>query len=151
MREHGGQSGTTLMELVVVLAVAAILAAVAVPGVGTARRVVAGAAGVQELALLLRWAQAQAQSCGTPVRVVLTDGGRYNVTQQGAESASTIATGDLGVDVWSNFPLGAVEFVARGWPCLPGSDVPRAGRFRVAGGGLHREVVVQLGGCIRCE
>ncbi len=59
--------------------------------------------------------------------------------------------GELDAAVASNYVGMAVEFAPPGWPCLPGGTSPRAGRFLVAGGGAGREVVLQLGGCIRCE
>jgi prepilin-type N-terminal cleavage/methylation domain-containing protein len=140
------QRGTTMLELVAVLAVVAVLAAVAVPGAARVRSVVAGAEGARRLALVLRTAQAQARSAGAPVRVEVSSGGDYTVT---GASGSVIMSGGVGVGVTSTYPGGALEFGARGWAGLPGSSSPRAGHFSIAGS--SRTVVVQLSGCVRCS
>ena len=51
------------------MAVAGVLAAVAVPGAAHVRSTFAGAEGARRLALVLRAAQAEAQSRSGPVRV----------------------------------------------------------------------------------
>lgn len=143
------QDGMTLLELVVVLAVAAILGAIAVPGVvatqGTFRAHDAG----RRLALVLRTAQSRAQASGAPVKVSVDGGGSYVVTEVGAPE-QVIARGDLGAAVSGNYPEGTVQFGAAGLPCLAGGTSPRAGHFTVAEGRSTRTVTVQLGGCMRC-
>jgi prepilin-type N-terminal cleavage/methylation domain-containing protein len=145
-----GQRGTTLLELLTVLAVISILAAVAVPSASAVRRVFAASSAVDRLALVLRAAQARAQSGSSRVCVRVDAGGGFVVTDGGAQGP-VVERGELSTDVSSNYPGGSVEFAARGWPCLPGGASPRAGHFSIAGGGGGREVVLQLGGCIRCE
>lgn len=150
MRE---QQGSTLFELLAVVAITGILAAIVVPGAGTVRRALSGPAGARELALVLRAAQARAQARATTVQVAVAGDGSYTVRdlQTGTPgppvAAVTVACGELGADVGSNYPDGVVEFGRTGRPSLPGAASPRAGTFIV--GGDHR-VVVQLAGCVRC-
>jgi len=139
------QRGTTLLELVTVLAVLAVLATVVVPGAARVRSVVSGAQGARRLALVLRAAQAQAQSTGAPVRVEVGPAGEYAVT---GASGDVTMSGTLGTAVTSTYPGGTLEFGARGWAGLPGAPSPRAGHFSIAGS--SRTVVVQLSGCVRC-
>jgi len=145
-----GQRGSTLIELITVLSVVAVLAAVAVPGASAVKGVFAASSAVGRLAEVLRAAQARAQSTGAEVSVQVGADGTFAVTDGGPDGA-VVERGQLETGVSSNYPGGAVEFGPRGWPCAPGSSSPRAGRFMIAGGGAGREVVVQLGGCVRCE
>ena len=128
-----------------VLAVMAVLAAVAVPSAAGVRRAVGGHAGAQRLALLLRSAQATAQACGQAVHIRVGKSGDYTM-----ESPSSLENGSLGVAVSSNFPDGSLDFSPSGWPCLAGTETPRAGSFSF-GTSPGLTVVVQLGGCIRCR
>jgi prepilin-type N-terminal cleavage/methylation domain-containing protein len=139
------QRGTTMLELVTVLAVVAVLAAVAVPSAARVRSVMSGAQGARRLALVLRAAQAQARSSGAPVRVEVDAAGAFTVTRAGGV---VIMSGDLGAEVSSTYPGGALEFGSSGWAGLPGASSPRAGHFAVAGSA--RTVIVQLSGCVRC-
>lgn len=140
--------GNTMIELVTLLAVMAILAAIAVPTASGARQALAGRSGAQRLALVLRAAQADAQSQARRVDVTVGVDGRYEVIQTGA--APVVERGDLGVPLTTNYPGGALSFSAGGSPCLVATTMPRAGSF-VFGSGAGRTVVVQLGGCIRCR
>jgi prepilin-type N-terminal cleavage/methylation domain-containing protein len=140
-----GQRGTTLFELIAVLAVLAVLAAVAVPGAARARSTVSGAQGARRLALVLRAAQAQAQSAGAPVRVAVGPGGDYVVTRT---TGDVTMSGSLGASVTSTYPAATLEFSPRGWAGLPGASSPRAGHYTISGS--SRTVVVQLSGCVRC-
>jgi type II secretory pathway pseudopilin PulG len=138
--------GNTLIELLTLLTVMAVLAAVVVPGAMAARRVLAGAAGSQRLALVLRAAQAEAQARHCRVDVMLGAGGSYEVRADDAP----LDHGDLGAGPETNYPSRAVSFSASGSPCLLATATPRAGSFSF-GSGAGRTVVVQLGGCIRCR
>ena len=137
-----------MFELLTVLAIGAILVAVAVPGVVSVRRAFAGHAAAVRLALVLRSAQARAQSGAAVVCVSVRPDGRYDVREVATDGSTRVTSGDLGADVSTNYPGGSVEFGLRGWPSLPGASSPRAGTFRIAGG--RHAVVLQLAGCIRC-
>ena len=140
------QMGSTLFELVTVMAVIAIFAAIAVPSAAHVGSVVSSAEGARRLAFVLRAAQAEAQSRSASVRVEVDANGCYLVTV-GQES---LMSGRLGARVTSTYPNGVIEFSGRGWACLPGSSSPRAGHFSVEGVTTLRTVTVQLSGCVRC-
>ena len=146
------QGGTTLVELLTVVAMIGILTAVAVPGAAAARGAFAGDAAVRKLALVLRVAQARAEARASIVRVTVAGDGTYVVldVSAGADLAAPVAEGDLGAEVHTNYPGGALEFGPCGWPCLPGAASPRAGSFTIGTGSADAKVVVQLGGCVRC-
>jgi prepilin-type N-terminal cleavage/methylation domain-containing protein len=145
-----GQRGSTLIELITVLSVMGALGAVAVPSASAVRGAFAASSAVDRLAVVLRFAQARAQSAGSRICVRVAADGSFAVTDGGSDG-SIVEQGQLQTEVSSNYPGGAVEFGPRGWPCMPGSASPRAGRFLIAGGGDGLEVVVQLGGCVRCD
>jgi Tfp pilus assembly protein FimT len=140
------QKGSSLFELVTVMAVVATFAAIAVPSAAHVGSVVSSAEGARRLALVLRVAQAEAQSRSASVRVEVDASGCYLVTV-GQES---LMSGRLGARVTSTYPTGLIEFSGRGWACLPGSSSPRAGHFSVEGVTTLRTVTVQLSGCVRC-
>jgi prepilin-type N-terminal cleavage/methylation domain-containing protein len=143
----GGKRGSTLFELVTVMAVVAIFAAVAVPGAAHVRSSVSAGQGARRLALVLRAAQAESQSRFERVRVHVSAGGDYTVT--GAH-AGLLMSGELGTAVESTYPDGELEFSERGWAALPGSASPRAGHFTLTGAASSSVVTVQLSGCVRC-
>ncbi len=89
------QRGSTLFELVTVMAVVAIFAAIAVPSAAHVGSVVSSAEGARRLALVLRAAQAEAQSRSASVRVEVDANGCYLVTI-GQES---LMSGRLGAHV----------------------------------------------------
>jgi prepilin-type N-terminal cleavage/methylation domain-containing protein len=140
------QRGSTLFELVTVMAVVAVFAAIAVPSAAHVGSAVSGAEGARRLALVLRAVQAEAESRGAAVQVEVGADGDYEVTAGGAR----LMSGRLGAPVTSTYPGGAVEFSERGWASLPGSASPRAGHFTVRGVGGTVTVVLQLSGCVRC-
>jgi type II secretory pathway pseudopilin PulG len=144
------QRGSTLLELVAILAISAVLCAVAVPGVAAVRSVFAADAAAERLALVLRTAQASAQARGAAVRVSVAGDGCYSVCDVGASGERPVARGELGADIATNYPQGTLEFGAAGWPTLPGGGSPRAGHFTIGAASAGRVVVVQLGGCVRC-
>jgi prepilin-type N-terminal cleavage/methylation domain-containing protein len=143
----GSRRGSTLFELVTVMAVVGIFAAVAVPGAAHVRSNVSGAEGARRLALVLRAAQAESQSRFQRVRVQVGTGGRYTVT--GAD-AGLLMGGELGTAVESTYPGGELEFSERGWAALPGSAIPRAGHFSLGDGASSSVVTIQLSGFVRC-
>ena len=140
------QRGSTLFELVTVMAVVAVFAAIAVPGAAHVGSAVSGAEGARRLALVLRAAQAEAQSRGVALQVEVGAAGDYEISTGGAR----LMSGRLGVPVTSTYPDGMIEFSERGWASLPGSASPLAGHFSVQGVGGTATVVVQLSGCVRC-
>jgi prepilin-type N-terminal cleavage/methylation domain-containing protein len=140
------QRGTTLFELVTVMAVVAVFVSIAVPGAAHVGSAVSSAEGARRLALVLRAAQAEAQSRSSSVRVEVDDAGSYVVTA----GSERLMSGRLGARVVSTYPDGAIEFSGRGWAGLPGSSSPRAGHFTVEGATASRTVTVQLSGCVRC-
>ncbi len=144
MRREGG---TTLFEVLTVLAVVAVLAAIAVPSASRVRASVAGGQGARKLALVLRAAQAEAQARAGSVRIAVEPDGDYTVT--GSDGATAVS-GSLCASVTSNYPGDTLEFTEWGWARVPGSSSPRAGRFTVSGGMHSRDVVIQLSGCVRC-
>ena len=144
------QHGSTLLELVTLLAISAVLCAIAVPGAAAVRSVFAADAGAERLALVLRDAQARAQERGAVVRVSIAGDGCYSVCDISASGERRVAGGELGADVDSNYPQGTLEFGAAGWPTLPGRANPRAGHFTIGASTAGHVVTVQLGGCVRC-
>jgi Tfp pilus assembly protein FimT len=144
------QQGSTLLELVTILAIGAVLCAVAVPGAASVRTMFAADAAAGRLALVLRAAQARAQARNTVVRVSVAADGRYSVLDVSPPGSSVVTQGELGVGVDSNYPQGTVQFGGAGWPALAGGLSPRAGHFTIGSAGVGRSVVVQLGGCVRC-
>ena len=117
------QRGTTMLELVAVLAVVAVLAAVAVPGAAQVRSAVSGAEGARRLALVLRTAQAQARSAGAPVRVEVGSAGDYTVT---GASGAVIMTGRSRRGRLEHVP-GRSARVRRAWVGRPARLVQPAG------------------------
>jgi len=147
------QGGSTLIELLTVIAITGILVAVAVPGAAATRRAFAGHSAARKLALVLRTAQACAQERGCNVRVSVAEDGAYLVQEVPADESGIVtplAEGQLGAGVHTNYPGGVLEFGPRGWPCLPGASSPRAGSFTIGEGSGGPAVVVQLAGCVRC-
>ncbi len=144
------QCAYTVVELTVVLAVAAILAAIAVPGLAWTHGRAAVGADARELALVLRRAQARAAAGGQAVRVRLVDGGvGYVCEQDRGGSWSTVAQGSFeGLMCATNYPGAAVSFDPAGWPMAVGAG-PRAGNFTFSCHGATSTVVLQLGGRIR--
>jgi type II secretory pathway pseudopilin PulG len=141
-------AGVTLVELVVVLSISSSLCGIAIPGVVGARRAFRAGDAAGRLTLVLRDAQARAQATGARVRVEVDGSGRFSVVA-GAD-AGRIAGGELGAAVVSNYPGGVVEFGSGGLPTTAGGTSPRAGHFAVGAGPAVRNVVLQLGGCVRC-
>jgi prepilin-type N-terminal cleavage/methylation domain-containing protein len=141
------QQGTTMFELLAVMVVLGVLGAIAVPSASRVGSSVAGSQGARRLALVLRVAQADAQSNGSAVKVVVGSDGDYLVTRAGGEP---VMAGRLCAAVSSTYPSQALEFTEKGWACVPGGTSPRAGHFTVSGGGHSGKVVVQLSGCVRC-
>jgi prepilin-type N-terminal cleavage/methylation domain-containing protein len=140
------ERGMTILEVVTAMAVVALFAAIAVPSAARVGGAVSGAEAARRLALVLRAAQAEAQSRGGRVLVEVGSGGDYTVTAAGTR----LLSGRLGVRVTSTYAGGTLEFTERGWAGLPGASSPRAGNFSVAGATSVRTVVVQLSGCVRC-
>ena len=143
----------TLIELIAALSVMTVAAVVTVPAVGLADGRLAAAASARQLALVLRRAQAEAQADGCRLRVQLTDGGDGYVVQRLAADGTVVEEqgGFGGARCSSNYPAGAVDFTAAGWPLAQGSATPRAGTFSFSPAGGGHAVVLQMGGRIRWQ
>jgi type II secretory pathway pseudopilin PulG len=136
-----------MLEMVAVLAVVAVLAAIAVPSAARVHAGVSAAEAARRLALVLRVAQAEAQSRDAAVLVEVGGGGDYVVTSAGER----LMSGRLRAAVSSTYPGGSIQFSDCGWAGLPGSACPRAGHFSIAGRTASSTVVIQLSGCVRCS
>ena len=143
--------GFTAVELVVVCAVVGVLCAVAVPSAVGARRALGCDGGARHLALVLRAAQARAQSGEGRTAVQVAADGSYLVAHSEAGGWRITERGRLLVPVTTNYPSGRVEFGRAGWPRLSGTATPRAGRVFQGGGSRTRTVVVPRTGCVRCR
>jgi len=143
--------GFTAVECMVVCALMGVLCAIAVPSAVGTRRALGADAGARHLALVLREAQARAQSSGARTAVQVTPDGTYEVAESSAGGWHVTERGDLLVAVTTNYPSGRVEFGRAGWPLLAGAATPRAGSFVLGSTGRSRTVVVQLTGCVRCR
>ena len=150
MRE---QQGSTLFELLAVVAITGILAAIVVPGAGTVRRALSGPAGARELALVLRAAQARAQARATTVQVAVAGDGSYTVRDlqtgtPGRRSRRSRSPAASLAPMWeATTPMASSSSGARDGPVCPAPQALAPGPSSV--GGDHR-VVVQLAGCVRC-
>ena len=113
------------------MAVLGVFAAIAVPSAAHVGSAVSSAEGARRLALVLRAAQAEAQSRSGPVRVEVGAGGDYAVTAAGG---ALIMSGESR-DARDEHLPGRRHRVQRseGGPRLPGSSSPRAGHFSVDG------------------
>lgn len=148
---HAQARGFTAIECVVVCAVMGVLCSIAVPSAVGTRRALGADAGARHLALVLREAQARAQSGGARTAVQVAPDGSYQVAEAGDDGWRVTERGDLLSAVATNYPGGRVEFGRAGWPLLAGTVTPRAGSFVLGSAGRSRTVVLQLTGCVRCR
>ena len=148
-----GARGHSLLELVAVLAVLSVLAAVTVPLLAPAHRRLAAGEAARQFAVVLRHAQALAQTGMCRVRVRLTgEGDGYVVSRADGGAWVTEESGSFaGAACATNYPGACVQFAAAGWPLDDASGVPRAGTFVFGEGSWRRSVVLQMGGRIRCR
>lgn len=143
------QRGHTISELLVVLAVAATLGGVTVPGLAWVEGRAAVKTDAQRLALVLRRAQARAAASGDTVRVRLERQGRdYVCEQTGGGGTTILESGEFHGPCATNYPGAAVEFRVSGWPRALSGE-PRAGSFTFACHGAVSSVVLQMGGRVR--
>jgi len=143
--------GFTAVELVVVCAIVGVFCSIAVPSAVGTRRALGADAGARHLALVLREAQARAQSGGARTAVQVAPDGAYEVAEQGDGGWRVTERGRLAAHVSTNYPDGRVEFGRSGFPLLAGTVTPRAGSFVLGSAGRTRIVVVQMAGCVRCR
>jgi prepilin-type N-terminal cleavage/methylation domain-containing protein len=145
------QRGFTLVELLTAIAVMAIAASVTVPVFGAPARL-AAVDSAKAFAIVLRRAQAEAQADGCRLRVALTAGGSgFSVSRIASDGEQVEQTGTFGgARCTTNYPGGAVDFGAAGWPLTFGTGTPRAGTFHFSPGS-GRSVVLQMAGRIRCS
>ena len=118
-----------MVELMVVLAVLAILAAVTVPSAADVQADAAARAAAQRLALVLRAAQARAWADRLAVEVHVDADGSYEVVERAPAGPVLLEHGSTGARSTTNYPLGGVEFGSAGWPCSLVTHLPRAGSF----------------------
>ena len=143
--------GHTLPELLTVMALAAIVAAVTVPGVAWVTGRAAPGADARSFALVLRRAQAAAAASGAIVSVRLIDQGlAYECDQAGAAGPVAVDRGVFHETCSSNYPGDVVQFGPWGWPCAQGGR-PRAGSFTFTRSGATATVVLQMGGRVRWQ
>jgi prepilin-type N-terminal cleavage/methylation domain-containing protein len=142
----------TLLELVITMALAGAIAAFAVVPAASAHGRVSASTAAGRFALVLREAQARAQTTGSHVRVTLSNDGFFAVTQVSSDGSPAVSSGNLGpARCTTNYPGGGVDFNPSGWPCAVTSGSARAGSFVFSWGPNSSTVVVQLGGCVRCR
>lgn len=145
-------SAFTLPELVVTIALAGAVAAFALVPAANAHGRVSASAAAARFALVLREAQARAQTTGSRIRVMVTAGGSFSVADVSASASPAITTGELGpVRCSTNYPGAGVDFNPSGWPSAITSGSARAGSFVFFWGPDSSTVVVQLGGYMRCR
>ena len=145
------RGGFTVVELLVMIAVLGLLAAVTVPTAAMVHGQASVPSAAGDLAVVLRWAQARAQVRVEHVRVTVAGDSSYVVSDQAGSEWRICRQGRLGACACSsNYPGSAVEFLPAGWPASAGSSVPRAGSFIFAWGDESARVTVQLTGCVRC-
>jgi prepilin-type N-terminal cleavage/methylation domain-containing protein len=144
------RAGVTLLELVVVMAVLAAVAAVTVPMLGSGGGHATVLRGAQRLATALRFAQASAQDGECRTRLSLL-GLSTLVVERRRDGVWTreSQTGLGAVTCATNYPASAVEFDVAGHPLAATTGTPRAGSFTVRRGDDERAVVIQLTGRIR--
>jgi prepilin-type N-terminal cleavage/methylation domain-containing protein len=142
----------TLVELTITMALLAAVAAFAIVPAASAHGRVSASSAAGRFALVLREAQARAQTTGCRVRVTVTDDGCYAVIDESPVGPNVVSAGSLGPARCStNYPGGGVDFNPSGWPCAVTSGSARAGSFFFSWGAASSTVVVQLGGCVRCR
>lgn len=145
------RAGFTMVELLVVIVVLGVLAAIVVPAASVVHAQASASSAAGDLAVVLRWAQARAQVRAVHVRVTVAADGSYSVSDQTGGEGCVCRQGSLGACACSsNYPGSAVEFSPAGWPAAAGSSVPRAGSFVFTRGKATSRVVLQLTGCVRC-
>jgi type II secretory pathway pseudopilin PulG len=145
-------TGFTIVELTITMALMAAVAAFAIVPAARAHARVSASSAAGRFALVLREAQARAQTTGCRVRVTVTDDGCYAVVEELPVGPQAISVGTLGPARCStNYPGEGVDFNPCGWPCAVTSGSARAGSFVFGWGGASSTVVVQLGGCVRCR
>lgn len=145
MRRHG----YTMIETLVVCALAGMLVGLAVPAASSVRSGLAAGVAARELTVVLRAAQARAQAHGGRTRVEVGGDGAVVALELRDGVWQRWGAVHLPARVESNYPGGVVEFVAAGWPTAAGQESPRAGSFSLLGPRPHT-VVVQMAGCVRC-
>ena len=143
------QRGYTIIESLVVCALAGLLVGLAVPAAADVRSGLAAGVAARELTVVLRAAQARAQAHGARTRVEVGADGAVVALELHDDRWQRWGTARLPARVESNYPGGVVDFVAAGWPTAAGQESPRAGSFTLLGPRPH-SVVVQMAGCVRC-
>lgn len=143
------QRGYTVIESLVVCALAGLLVSLAVPAASSVRSGLAAGAAARELAVVLRAAQARAQAHGERTRVEVGADGALVALELTGDRWVRWGAALLPARVDSNYPGSVIDFVPAGWPTAAGQDTPRAGSFRLLGPTPHT-VVVQMAGCVRC-
>jgi prepilin-type N-terminal cleavage/methylation domain-containing protein len=143
------QRGYTIIESLVVCALAGVLVSLAVPAAANVRSGLAAGVAARELTVVLRAAQARAQAHGARTRVEVGADGAVVALELHGERWERWGVARLPARVESNYPGGVVESVAAGWPTAAGQESPRAGSFKLLGPSPH-SVVVQMAGCVRC-
>lgn len=133
MSKTNSRTGVTLIELLIVLTLAAILTTIAVPGMATVVRSVRLNTAAQSYAADLRLARIEAIKRNRRISVVRTGARSYTITRVGNRELAEGAA-------FTNASADSISFASFG-PAIPGSA-----RFVIEASGAVRTIEVNAAG-----